>query len=156
MALKGEELIRFVQKNWKKSSSYLLSGAGYETGDLNEDTEKGKSLNWRNSSVKQFCLEYFQSLASKYGMPEEVFYPKGLPWSFRAEYNLPSSMLKDGLKMTAGSVVDASFMSLSKLRGFFHQQISEAIEQGVLFSVHLKATMLKVSDPIIFGRHDNV
>src|SRR3954452_18922366 len=51
----------------------------------------------------------------------------------------------------AGEIVDAAVMRCSALDEFLRQQVTEAKEQGVLFSVHLKATMMKVSDPIIFG-----
>ena len=53
--------------------------------------------------------------------------------------------------MESGTVVDATFMSVSELRAFLSKEIKDAKEQDVLFSVHLKATMMKVSDPIIFG-----
>ena len=59
--------------------------------------------------------------------------------------------LKDGLELEAGEVVDASFMSARALRAFLAEQVADARATGVLFSVHLKATMMKVSDPIIFG-----
>ena len=59
--------------------------------------------------------------------------------------------LKKGIKLESGTVVDATFMSVSELRAFFSKEIKDAKEQDVLFSVHLKATMMKVSDPIIFG-----
>jgi isocitrate dehydrogenase len=62
-----------------------------------------------------------------------------------------TTTLKDGLKLQAGEVLDAAVMRRAALDEFFRQQIAEAKEQGVLFSVHLKATMMKVSDPIIFG-----
>ncbi|MBL6428139.1 MAG: NADP-dependent isocitrate dehydrogenase [Maritimibacter sp.] len=61
-----------------------------------------------------------------------------------------SRTLKDGLKYEEGTVVDATFMSASTLRDFIRAEI-DSMEPGVLFSVHLKATMMKVSDPIIFG-----
>jgi len=61
------------------------------------------------------------------------------------------TILKDGLNLKAGTVVDASFMSVRALRAFLREQIAEAKKMGVLFSLHLKATMMKVSDPIIFG-----
>jgi isocitrate dehydrogenase len=61
------------------------------------------------------------------------------------------TVLKDGLKLQAGEVIDAAVMRRAALDAFFARQIAEAREQGVLFSVHLKATMMKVSDPIIFG-----
>ena len=60
-------------------------------------------------------------------------------------------VLKDGLKLEAGEVLDASTMSVSALRSFFKEQIEDAKDKGVLFSLHMKATMMKVSDPVIFG-----
>ena len=61
------------------------------------------------------------------------------------------TVLKDGLKVLAGEVVDGTFMNVAALRGFLAEQIARAKADDVLFSVHLKATMMKVSDPIIFG-----
>jgi len=60
-------------------------------------------------------------------------------------------VLKDYAPLKAGEVVDSSVMSLSALRTFVKQTITEAKEKNVLLSAHLKATMMKVSDPIIFG-----
>ncbi len=62
-----------------------------------------------------------------------------------------ATVLKDGLKVQAGEVVDATFMSAAALDAFLAEQIARAKADGVLFSLHLKATMMKVSDPIIFG-----
>lgn len=59
--------------------------------------------------------------------------------------------LKDSTPLTAGEVIDATFMSKKALVSFLESQIAEAKAQGVLFSLHMKATMMKVSDPIIFG-----
>ncbi|MEA3404512.1 MAG: NADP-dependent isocitrate dehydrogenase [Pseudomonadota bacterium] len=59
--------------------------------------------------------------------------------------------LKGAAPLQAGEVLDASVMSQSALRAFLKQAIADAKEQGVLFSLHMKATMMKVSDPIIFG-----
>jgi isocitrate dehydrogenase len=61
------------------------------------------------------------------------------------------TVLKPSIKVLAGEIVDAAVMSKKALVAFFAEQIAEAKEQGVLFSVHLKATMMKVSDPIMFG-----
>ena len=61
------------------------------------------------------------------------------------------SVLKDGLKLPAGTVVDATFMSVRALRDFLAGEIDATKREGTLFSIHLKATMMKVSDPIIFG-----
>ncbi|GAB7524155.1 NADP-dependent isocitrate dehydrogenase [Paraburkholderia sp. 2C] len=61
------------------------------------------------------------------------------------------TVLKEKVAVRAGEIIDASVMSRKALRAFLEAQIAEAKQQGVLFSVHLKATMMKVSDPILFG-----
>ncbi|MDO5676075.1 MAG: NADP-dependent isocitrate dehydrogenase [Propionibacteriaceae bacterium] len=61
------------------------------------------------------------------------------------------TVLKDGLKVLEGEVVDGTVMRAAALDAFLAEQVAAAKEAGVLFSVHLKATMMKVSDPIIFG-----
>ena len=62
-----------------------------------------------------------------------------------------TTVLKDGVKVGAGDVVDGTVMHVAALREFLTAQVARAKDEGVLFSVHLKATMMKVSDPIIFG-----
>jgi isocitrate dehydrogenase len=62
-----------------------------------------------------------------------------------------STVLKDGLALQAGEVLDGTFMSAKALRAFLAEQICASKEAGTLFSLHMKATMMKVSDPIIFG-----
>ena len=61
------------------------------------------------------------------------------------------TVLKTSVPVQAGEVVDGTFMSVSALKKFLFEQIADAKAQGVLFSLHMKATMMKVSDPIIFG-----
>jgi len=61
------------------------------------------------------------------------------------------TVLKDSLPLQAGEVVDATFMSRRALVEFLAREVEDARERGVLFSLHMKATMMKVSDPIIFG-----
>ena len=61
------------------------------------------------------------------------------------------TVLKDKIALKAGEVIDGTFMSSTALVSFLEAQIADAKKQGVLFSIHLKATMMKVSDPIIFG-----
>jgi isocitrate dehydrogenase len=61
------------------------------------------------------------------------------------------TVLKDGLSYPAGTVVDATFLSAKALDAFLAEEIAKTKEEGTLFSLHLKATMMKVSDPIIFG-----
>lgn len=59
--------------------------------------------------------------------------------------------LKENLALLGGEIIDATFMNVNALRTFLAEQIDDAKAQGILFSLHLKATMMKVSDPIIFG-----
>lgn len=61
------------------------------------------------------------------------------------------STLKEGLALQAGEVLDGTFMSAKALRTFLAEQVAASKANGVLFSLHMKATMMKVSDPIIFG-----
>ncbi|MFD7627708.1 NADP-dependent isocitrate dehydrogenase [Streptomyces sp. NPDC059851] len=61
------------------------------------------------------------------------------------------TVLRDSVPVLAGEVVDASVMRVAALRTFLSEQVARAKAEGVLFSVHLKATMMKVSDPIVFG-----
>ncbi|MDO6457452.1 NADP-dependent isocitrate dehydrogenase [Celeribacter halophilus] len=65
------------------------------------------------------------------------------------------TVLKDGLNYLEGEIVDATFLSAKALRAYIKKEV-ESMEPGVLFSVHLKATMMKVSDPIIFGHFVSV
>ena len=60
-------------------------------------------------------------------------------------------ILKDGVKVLAGEVVDAAVMSAAKLQAFYAAETENAKKEGVLLSLHLKSTMMKVSDPILFG-----
>ncbi|MBA5875788.1 MAG: NADP-dependent isocitrate dehydrogenase [Nitrospira sp. CR1.2] len=62
-----------------------------------------------------------------------------------------TTVLKEKVALQAGEVLDATFMSVKALRTFLEQQIEDAKKQGVLWSLHMKATMMKVSDPKIFG-----
>ena len=62
-----------------------------------------------------------------------------------------TSILKKDLSITKGEVIDASVMSCKSLRSFLAKQLDDARDQQLLFSIHMKATMMKVSDPIIFG-----
>jgi len=62
-----------------------------------------------------------------------------------------TELLKESIPVLAGEIVDGTFMSAKALDAFLAEQMAEAKAQGVLFSIHLKATMMKVSDPILFG-----
>ncbi len=61
------------------------------------------------------------------------------------------TVLKAKTALKAGEIIDASTMSRKKLRAFYAEQIADAKAKGILFSLHLKATMMKISDPILFG-----
>ena len=62
-----------------------------------------------------------------------------------------TTVLKDSLSLLPGEVIDAAALSKNELLEFLENQVQDAKEKGVLFSLHMKATMMKVSDPIIFG-----
>jgi isocitrate dehydrogenase len=73
---------------------------------------------------------------------------------FKIEFtdkNGNTKVLKDGIKAASGDVVSATFMSAAKLDKFIAKTIQEAKDESLLYSVHLKATMMKVSDPVMFG-----
>ena len=62
-----------------------------------------------------------------------------------------TTVLKDGITVLDGEVVDATFLDVKALNTFLSEQVELAKSEDLLFSIHLKATMMKVSDPIIFG-----
>ena len=62
------------------------------------------------------------------------------------------TILKEGLNLLEGEVIDTAVMSMNSLETFFEKEIQEAKDENLLFSLHMKATMMKVSDPIIFGK----
>lgn len=66
------------------------------------------------------------------------------------------TVLKEKLPLLAGEIFDGTFMSVRALRKFIEEQIEDAKAKGILFSVHLKATMMKISDPIMFGHFVSV
>ena len=59
--------------------------------------------------------------------------------------------MKDGLALLEGEIIDGTYMSKKALVAFLRDQVGDAKALGILFSLHMKATMMKVSDPIIFG-----
>ncbi len=62
-----------------------------------------------------------------------------------------TTVLKDKTALLAGEIIDAAVMSRTALRAFYEEQMTDAQNQGILLSLHLKATMMKISDPIMFG-----
>lgn len=87
-----------------------------------------------------------------YGSEQSVVVDKAT--DVRIEFvgaNGETKVLKDKVALKAGEVMDSSVMSRKALRSFLEKEIAQAKEQGILLSLHLKATMMKVSDPIMFG-----
>ncbi len=68
-----------------------------------------------------------------------------------ADANGASTLLKENLKLLKGEIIDAAVMNVKELRKFYAEQIEEAKKDDALLSLHLKATMMKISDPIMFG-----
>ena len=87
-----------------------------------------------------------------YGSEQSVTLPKATTISIVFEDESGKQMpLKENLNVLAGEVLDSAVMQQQALVDFLKEQMADAKAQGVLFSVHLKATMMKVSDPVIFG-----
>lgn len=87
-----------------------------------------------------------------YGSEKSVTLPKAT--TVKIEYTDKSGakkVLKEGIKLLAGEIIDTSVMSKKALRKFFEREYNDAKENDILVSIHLKATMMKISDPIIFG-----
>ena len=104
---------------------------------------------WSNDSKSHVA---HMSAGDFYGSEKSITIPKDT--TVRIEFvdsSGESSILKDELDLLEGEVIDASVMNRNALRSFLAEQLDEAVEQDVLFSLHMKATMMKVSDPIIFG-----
>ena len=83
----------------------------------------------------------------------------GRDCSFRIEFegsDGSATVLREEAPLQAGEVIDAAVMSRNALRAFIAEQVADAKSKDVLFSVHLKATMMKVSDPVIFGHFVSV
>src|SRR6478735_2788446 len=82
---------------------------------------------------------------------QSVVLPAADTLTIRLVTDAGTTVLKDGLKVLEGEVVDATVMRAAALDAFLKEQVARAKAEDVLFSVHLKATMMKVSDPMIFG-----
>jgi len=88
-----------------------------------------------------------------YGNEQSITFEKAdtLKYEF-IDTNGNVSVLKENIPILEGEVLDGTFLSIKALRKFIAEQIEDAKKEGTLFSVHLKATMMKVSDPVIFGQ----
>ncbi len=87
-----------------------------------------------------------------YGNEKSVVTEKGIEFKIElVDENGKSIILKDGLKSSDGEILDATFISKNRLRKFYKEQIEDAKDKNILLSLHLKATMMKISDPVMFG-----
>ncbi|MGE9808290.1 NADP-dependent isocitrate dehydrogenase [Janibacter sp. G1551] len=86
-----------------------------------------------------------------YGNEQSVVTDEAI--DFRIEHEGPegTTILADGLTSADGEILDATFLAKNALRAFYAEQIDAAKAEGLLLSLHLKATMMKVSDPVLFG-----
>jgi len=91
------------------------------------------------------------SVGDFYGNEKSVVMENGGGFRIELESNGKTTVLKDKLVADKGEILDGTFMSVSALRKFYAEQIEDAKKNGQLLSLHLKATMMKVSDPIMFG-----
>ncbi|MDR3673523.1 MAG: NADP-dependent isocitrate dehydrogenase [Holophaga sp.] len=140
---------------------------------VNPVLREGNSDRRVAASVKQYARKHPQKLGAWspdckthvahmeagdfYGSEQSVTVAQAGP--VRIELVDPSGtvkVLRDKLMLQAGEVLDGSFMSVRALRRFIAEQLEDARKRGVLFSVHLKATMMKISDPVIFGHFVSV
>ena len=104
---------------------------------------------WSNESKSHVA---HMSSGDFYGSEKSIVIPKDTTAHIEfIDSSGESRILKDELALLEGEVIDASVMNRNALRSFLAEQLDEAVEQDVLFSLHMKATMMKVSDPIIFG-----
>src|ERR1700754_430163 len=161
-----------------KAAIKELQDAGHELPDYEDDPEpydrvKGSAVNpvlregnsdrRAPASVKEFARKHPHSMAA-WSKESKTHVSTMSDGDFRSteksvtmasddvlriEHN--GRVLKDGLKVLEGEIVDAAVMRRRALDAFLAEQVREAKAQGVLFSLHLKPTMMKVSDPIIFG-----
>jgi isocitrate dehydrogenase len=86
-----------------------------------------------------------------YSNEQSVTVPEATTVQIVLENSEGTTVLKDGLELLQGEIIDGTFMSKNALVSFLETQVEEAKNDCVLFSLHMKATMMKVSDPIIFG-----
>ncbi|PID88166.1 MAG: isocitrate dehydrogenase (NADP(+)) [Bacteroidia bacterium] len=87
-----------------------------------------------------------------YGNEKSITTDKALDFCIKlVENNGKETILKDGLQAEKGEILDATFMSRKALKDFYAKEFQDAKDQDILLSLHLKATMMKVSDPVLFG-----
>jgi isocitrate dehydrogenase len=147
----------------QKTYSRVLGSA------VNPVLREGNSLRWAAAPVKQYAMKHPTRLGDwspdskthvahmtsgdffENEISHIMQYDDFARIEFREENGNKVKVMKDGIKLLKGEVIDSTFMSRSKLESFLDKTLEDARKNNLLFSVHLKATMMKVSDPKIFG-----
>ena len=124
-----------------KAAITELQAAGFELPDYPAEPNNNSKSHVSSMSEGDFYGTETSTTMSEAGVASIVL----------RDYDGATTLLRDGIALQKGEIIDAASMSMSKLKEFLAAQINEAKEQGVLFSLHMKATMMKVSDPIMFG-----
>ena len=102
------------------------------------------------SSDSKTIVSHMQS-GDFYTNEQSVTIPEATTVQIILETAEDTIVLKEGLELLPGEIIDGTFMSKKALVAFLEEQVEVAKQKGILFSLHLKATMMKVSDPILFG-----
>ena len=118
-------------KNYAKNNPHSM---GEWSGDSQTHVSSMKSGDFFSTEI---------SMTSKYKQTVRIVFERD---------NGDQEILKNNIALLKGEIIDTSVMNLESLETFFKQEILDAKNKGVLFSLHMKATMMKVSDPIIFGK----
>lgn len=137
---------------------------------VNPVLREGNSDRRASASVKEFAKKFPHKMMKPWPesgskvrvahMKEKDFYGSEKSYTTEKEDTVKiefinetgkAELLKDNLKLLAGEVIDTSVMNVKALRVFYTEQIKEAKKDNILLSLHLKATMMKISDPIMFG-----
>ncbi|MCD6556449.1 MAG: NADP-dependent isocitrate dehydrogenase [Bacteroidales bacterium] len=158
-----EEVETEAEKQLVQRFAKLLGSA------VNPVLRQGNSDRRAAASVKKFAMKNPHKMMKPWGenskthvayMKEGDFYgneksivtEKGIDFKIILEdISGNTQILKDNLKSLDGEILDGTFMSKNALRQFYTEQIEDAKDKDILLSLHLKATMMKVSDPIMFG-----
>ena len=159
-----EELKTDEEKNLKERFAKVLGSA------VNPVLREGNSDRRAAASVKKFAQKHPHKMMKPWPesgskcrvahMKQKDFYGSEKSMTLDKEDIVKiefvdvkgnTTALKENLKLISGEVIDAAVMNVKELRKFFAEQIEEAKKDGVLLSLHLKATMMKISDPIMFG-----
>jgi len=137
---------------------------------VNPVLREGNSDRRASASVKEFAKKFPHKMMKPWPesgskarvahMKEKDFYDSEKSYTTEKEDTVKiefvnetgkAELLKENIKLLTGEVIDTSVMNVKALRAFYSEQIEEAKKDNVLLSLHLKATMMKISDPIMFG-----